>query len=265
MNRARGALAERSYWDALYAGPGAPSASIWRPRSNEHRLIAGWLERWLPRGADRRVLEVGCGDSPWLPWIAQVRGTQVAGLDYSPAGCAKARGRLAAAGVPGTVVCADLFADGVAHAGYDAVLSLGVVEHFTGTAHALARIARLTRPGGLVLTIVPNLRSVHGLLMAAWQPRILRRHRLLGLSQLTAAHRALGLEILAAGALGAASCDLLSWGVEARWPRLERTLWPLIGVARRGADAVFRRLPQPGIPGLAPFLQVVARRPGAAP
>jgi SAM-dependent methyltransferase len=60
---------------------------------------------------------------------------------------------LDAAGVPGEIVCADLFAP-PPHllAQFDVVVSFGVVEHFDDTAACVAACARLVKPGGLMVT-----------------------------------------------------------------------------------------------------------------
>jgi SAM-dependent methyltransferase len=67
---------------------------------------AAWLERRLGPGC-RTVLEPGCGSGRILEALAR-RGLAVTGIDRSPAMVALARRRLAAAGLPGTVVQADM-------------------------------------------------------------------------------------------------------------------------------------------------------------
>ena len=77
------------------------------------------------------LLEVGCGNSIWLPYFAKQFGFLVSGLDYSEEGCRTSREMLAEAGVRGMIRCADVFArpDDMRNR-YDVIVSVGVVEHF---------------------------------------------------------------------------------------------------------------------------------------
>src|SRR5206468_5822487 len=98
-----------------------------------------------------RVLEIGCGRSPWLPFLARRFGCLVTGIDIEPHAARLARANLEGACVPGTIVCGDAFDPG-AHPGllrcFDLVYSMGVLEHFADPAERIARLARYLGPGG---------------------------------------------------------------------------------------------------------------------
>ncbi len=112
-------------------------------------------------------LEIGCAQSRWLPYFAQEWGYEVAGLDYSELGCAQSRALLAREGVSGEVLRQDMFhPDSRLLEAFDFVLSNGVVEHFEDTKVALAQMAAFLKPGGLVLTIVPNFTGWLGTLQS---------------------------------------------------------------------------------------------------
>lgn len=106
----------------------------------------------LPATA-RRVLDVGCGDGLLTVDVAS-RGRVAVGLDLDAASLSRARAR---AGGHAAFVRADMlrlpFADGT----YDAVVSIAAV-HFADPTVALAEMARVLRPGG-VLAIVGVARS----------------------------------------------------------------------------------------------------------
>lgn len=253
-------LTGRDYWDVRYRAAPEPPTAPWEPRSYEQRLLAKLLAGAVTTGT-RRILEVGCGDSPWLAWLGRHTSVRVTGLDYSPAGCRRARQRLAAAAVPGEVICADLFSASAELVGrHDLVFSLGVVEHFTSPALAIASLARFLHPGGRLLTVVPDLRSLHGLAVAAWQPRVLRRHVLMSVASLAEAHREAGLAPRRLGRLGTMSFEMVAWGVDPRWPSLERALAPLLMLIRRAGGRALRLLPTLPLPGLSPFAYVIAER-----
>ena len=78
------------------------------------------------------ILEIGCGRSPWLPYLARTTGCRAVGLDIEPHAAELARANLAGAHVQGEILCRDAF-DRQANEDlcnrFDLVYSLGVVEH----------------------------------------------------------------------------------------------------------------------------------------
>ncbi len=68
-----------------------------------------------------------------------------------------ARQQLASHGVEGQIILADLFAPPPALLGnFDLVASFGVVEHFTDPVSTFRALRQFMKPGGLLLTSVPN-------------------------------------------------------------------------------------------------------------
>jgi SAM-dependent methyltransferase len=158
-----------------------------------HRL---W-EKHLPP-ADQtspRLLEVGCAQSRWLPYFARDWGYRVAGLDYSELGCHQSRDLLAREGLAGEIFHQDLFCPEPSQlAGFHLVFSNGVVEHFEDPGAVLRQMAAYLRPGGLMVTIVPNLTGWLGSLQALVSPEVMAIHRPLTREELAEAHVAAGLK-----------------------------------------------------------------------
>lgn len=114
-------------------------------------------------GSDKKLLELGCGGSAFLPYFANEFGFKVFGIDYSERGCELARRMCDANGVSAEIVCADFFDAPPEWIGqFDIVVTFGVVEHFTDTASTLSRFAKFLKPGGLMLTMVPNMHGLVG-------------------------------------------------------------------------------------------------------
>ena len=149
------------------------------------------------RTEGKRLLEIGCARSPWLTYFARYYGFVVTGLDYSEDGVRLARALLARDGIAGSVVHADMFEPPADMIGaFDVVTSFGVMEHFDDTAHALAAASRFLRPGGVLLTEVPNLVGINGWLQKVLDRRVYDLHVALDCQRLEAAHARAGLEVL---------------------------------------------------------------------
>ena len=109
------------------------------------------------------VLEIGCANSIWPIYFHQYFDAEVYGLDYSEVGCEKSRSLLNHYQIPGKIYCADLFSPPAELLGkFDLVVSFGVVEHFENTVDCLKSCAAFVKPGGMLLTLIPNIPSIIG-------------------------------------------------------------------------------------------------------
>jgi SAM-dependent methyltransferase len=98
-----------------------------------------------------------------LPYFARRFDAEIKGLDYSSIGCEQTQEILRRTGYEGEIVHADLFDPPPQLIGLaDVVFSWGLVEHFTDTAAVAAALHRLARPGGRVITVVPNMAAAAG-------------------------------------------------------------------------------------------------------
>jgi 2-polyprenyl-3-methyl-5-hydroxy-6-metoxy-1,4-benzoquinol methylase len=195
--------AGRSYWDHVWEGQEIPPAFSPGRKTRHNYADQAFHEAFarLFAGTDqsgKRLLEIGAARSAWLPYFAKAFGFSVTGIDYSALGCAQARAVLAKAGVDGEVVLADFFAPpDEMLAAFDVVISFGVIEHFDDTAATVAALSRFLRPGGLMITIVPNLSGVGGVLQKRLCRAIYDVHMRLDRRSLRAAHEASGLSVRA--------------------------------------------------------------------
>jgi SAM-dependent methyltransferase len=257
-------IAGKEHWDGLYKAKDSTPPD-WRPRSYDEMVIGHALLGEIERLKPRTLLEVGCGDSVWLPYLARETGASVAGVDYSEAGCELTRRRMKAHGVEGQVWCADLFGTTPDEIGqHDFVFSLGLVEHFSDLEGVLSALLKFVRPGGTLFTEVPNLRSAHGMMMWVWQPALLAKHELIGKGQLKRAYERLGLKGVRGGYLGAFSLSVVGWDIYARWPKLAERAAPWVFRFNGSLDPYLqRRRWYGGTAPLAPYLYAVGQKPGA--
>jgi SAM-dependent methyltransferase len=192
--------AGKEYWENVWTHLSfSPDISphdsnIWAYRDQQfHRFFCSQL-RNAPPGFS--VLELGCARSAWLPYFAREFDCRVAGLDYSELGARQASDRLAASGIAADIRCADLFEPPPDWVGaFDVVVWFGVAEHFEETGRAIRAAAAYLKPGGLLVTEIPNLAGLNGTLQRLLNRPIYDIHVPLDAAELAAHHRAAGLEV----------------------------------------------------------------------
>jgi SAM-dependent methyltransferase len=195
--------AGQGYWDDHWEtiphnsfNPGSALVRDYRDRAFAE-VIARTLQA-LP--TDASVLEAGCADSSLLVYLGH-QGYKIIGVDYSPVGCDLFRRRAAAQHVEAQVECCDIFSPPENLRGAaDCVMSVGLVEHFDDTAGCVQALRTLVRPGGRILTIIPNMRGSVGLLQRLCAPSIYAVHIPLSVAELAAAHGP-GLTVVESGYL----------------------------------------------------------------
>jgi SAM-dependent methyltransferase len=112
--------------------------------------LARWLEREAVQAHERygryRLLDVGCGDKPYLPFFEPFAASYI-GVDPVENPMAELRGSVEA--LP------------VEDASYDVVLCAQVLEHCDDPAQAVRELARVTAPGGRVLASTHGVQVYH--------------------------------------------------------------------------------------------------------
>ena len=209
------------YWDRVWSDrpvndpmdPQAPGlngavARAW------HKLFSDLFMGWqIGHGA--RIVEVGCGGSTVLPYFAKVFGLDAHGLDYSATGCLLSEAIAQKARVTTEIHCGDVFdvPNGLKDS-FDVVYSAGLAEHFFPTEKIVSALGDLARPGGYILTIVPNMHGIVGLSQRLVSPSVYRVHTPLDPNELAEAHRRSGLAVLEAGHFMTANFSVINFESE---------------------------------------------------
>lgn len=121
------------------------------------RLFAREIaEAGLPKQA--AVLDVGTSTGTNLRMLREIGFGNVAGLDFSRDAIAYCESK-GFGGVREGDICAMPFADD----SFDLVLATDIIEHVDDDQTALHEIARVLKPGGLVLVTVPAFKALWGL------------------------------------------------------------------------------------------------------
>lgn len=134
----------------------------------EGQTILPSLLAYLPPGG--RILEAGCGLGRWVFYLRQ-KGYDVTGIDL-----ARSAVELANRYDPSApILLEDVLSSPFPSGSFDAVISLGVVEHFQGGPDAaLQELRRLLRDDGLLFISVPLntwLRRIFTHPLKDWQRR----------------------------------------------------------------------------------------------
>lgn len=197
--------AGQKYWNELWTDSDLPCAvnpSDTRLENWINRQFHHWFRMLFAQRdtASMSLLEIGCGKSAWLPYFAKEFGFRVSGLDYSPVGCEMAQAVSRASAVDAAIVCADCFTPPDSMRGaFDVVASFGVVEHFDDTAAALRAMSVFVKPGGLLVTTIPNMVGAIGAIQKIVNRPVYDIHQLIDPAILAQAHAAAGLEVMECG------------------------------------------------------------------
>ena len=133
------------------------------PLMPERRQSWLYCSFYLPWVKDGRVLEIGCG-SGWQLEAMKGAGWTTQGVDFDPAAAAAARSR----GLD--VRVGDVRDLCLPAASFDAVVMAHVLEHVFDPVGLLTECKRLLKPGGRLVSITPNGRSLgHRMYGPSWR------------------------------------------------------------------------------------------------
>jgi SAM-dependent methyltransferase len=145
----------------------------------------------------KRVLEVGCGGSRWMRYLAETLHCETWGIDYSPDGLALIRQDLGPLAAQLNLVQGDFFEENpLPKNSFDLVYSAGFIEHFSDPTCVTSRLSDLLRPGGVAVTLVPNFMGLNGLLQRTVDEELYRQHVVINPAMLDDYHQAVGLSPL---------------------------------------------------------------------
>lgn len=135
------------------------------------------------------IIEIGCANSIWPIYFKKNFNAISDGLDYSKIGCKKSRALFKYHKIDGKIYCADLFnPPKTIFKKYDFVVTFGVIEHFVETKGCLEACAKLLKPGGSLITIIPNMNGINGFLQKMIDRKVYDVHVPLSKKDLTKAH-----------------------------------------------------------------------------
>ncbi|MBT3788772.1 MAG: class I SAM-dependent methyltransferase [Alphaproteobacteria bacterium] len=258
------------HWETVWGGMAMPDPMVTDGRAVRDYLARCFdryfsliFDRFLNRPTyESSVIELGCGRSIWLPWFAKRFGLEVGGLDYSQTGCHQAEALLARDNIEGDILEGDIFAppENMLNR-FDVVTSFGLVEHFTDTASCISSCAAFAKPGGLIVSEIPNMFGLNGAIVKVINRRVYDMHVPMTREMLVAAHKKAGLEILDSHYLMFANLNVSFLNQKA--PQIFQTLvnGSLYAVTRLFWWLETNGLKLPATAFASPYVIVVARKP----
>lgn len=204
-------LTDKTYWENTYnRQERQPSLTVDGFINRSNRLI---LSKLIETNMEsKRILEIGAGDSVWLPYLAKkFPSSQFVGIDYSEGGCALLSERTHLADANVEVIHEDMFTENSRlHDSFDIVISFGVVEHFDNLGHVFASKKRYLKQGGAMFTMIPNMAGVLGTLARKWNREVYDKHNPHDWDSFLLGHHQAGLDVVSGGYLGSTNFGVLS-------------------------------------------------------
>ena len=195
-------LTDESYWTTLWDRQQHKVRHL-RRAYVANRQLAKLFHSALTGFKKPTLIELGCADSLWLPYLAQHYNSECYGVDFSELGCQLAERNLARAGMKGTIICEDLFEFAKTHrTTFDFLYSMGLIEHFSTPQAILEEMYNLLKPGGTMLTITPNLRGMYTPIARVASPKLLATHKVILPIGLATALRETGFHVTEFGYTG---------------------------------------------------------------
>jgi len=268
LEQSADSLTQARYWDNVWADHTIPSPldpfqkglNGVVPRTC-HRYFQALFQALDVKPGDL-MLEAGCGGSIYPPYFRRHFGLVTEGLDNSEVACSLSEAIAEKCAIPATIVLGDALHPPQYMLGrYRVIVSFGLAEHFRPTTAIVAGLAAMLQPSGYLITHVPNMHGLVGLLQRLANPPVYDMHVPLSPRELAEAHSACGLDVLDARHLLTACFSVINFsGPGSRIPPsialrlaswVTKSIWILEGLA-------FPRIPN----GLtSPYVCVVARKP----
>ncbi len=147
-----------------------PLPAIQIPSDNLDRV----LHAYLPNGENLTLLEIGCAPGRWMAYFNKNLGYRVSGIEYAEQAAALTRHNLEIQSIPAEIMVEDFWRLEPDDKKFDVVFSSGFIEHFKNLPEVIEKIGKLSRR--YVVTLIPNLFGINGLISKSMRPRIYAQH-----------------------------------------------------------------------------------------
>lgn len=217
MSTSLATLSEKEYWDEVLTKAELPRLNS--EKNYSYRVTMNYIHDILKGSEGKSFLEIGCGSSGWLPYFHNTYKLKISGLDYSKVGCDVAKENLKMQHIPfSEIYCKDFLEENFdLPQKFDFIFSYGVVEHFNDTTEIIAIFKKLLKPGGTLITLVPNLNGFNGFITKKFMPDIYALHKVITNKQLKSYHTDNKLQLKKSNYVGTFSVAVFPFANSKNW------------------------------------------------
>lgn len=145
--------AHDNFYDTTYYTVPKPDPKRQRVHARVKRDENAFYRRLVCPGPGQTLLDVGCGGGKFLEALQDTRAS-LWGIDISVIATEKAKRRILQ---PEQIICGSADPLPFPDARFDYVTAWGVIEHFPDPRTLLREMRRVTKPGGTIAVMVPNM------------------------------------------------------------------------------------------------------------
>ncbi len=192
-------LASPEFWDNEWARVQLPC--VLYQDSYFGLCFDAMFHKYLRKGK-KSLFEVGCAPGRFLIHFAKQFNYAVSGIEFSKGGYLKTLDNLSLAGVQAHIMRGDFMNVFLRKNNYDVVFSAGFIEHFSKPYRVVEKKLSLVKPGGELLTTVPNFAGFFGMVRKIMNRELYDRHVVITLDHLRQIYSRLGLKSIDVGYFG---------------------------------------------------------------
>ncbi|MFY0626325.1 MAG: class I SAM-dependent methyltransferase [Reichenbachiella sp.] len=178
-------LTSIEYWEDFWSSIKLPVLA------NPDTQVTALLKTYLPDISGINLFEVGCAPGGWMAYFNKKFGYNVTGIEYAQVAANATIKNLETQKVDANILVEDFFKINNDIC-YDVIFSRGFIEHFENTQEVVNKISKLS--SNTVLTIIPNLFGINGLISRVFRPDVYKKHILITRTQLKQFHELAGLK-----------------------------------------------------------------------
>lgn len=210
-------LTEKEYWNKVLSDAKLPRCN--REDEYGYSITMKFIHQVLKNNSFSTFLEVGCGSSGWLPYFSKKYDYHISGLDYSEIGCKLCEENLKMQNIEyGDIFCSDLFDDNCTQGrNYDIIFTYGVIEHFDEPEEVIKKLTKHLNSSGIIITLVPNLNGMMGLLSKIFVPDIYHMHKVITKKKLLKYHISSNLQNVKTNYAGIFLLGVIPWIRSKNW------------------------------------------------
>ena len=187
-------LTDSGYWDSIWKKVKKLPA-VNTKTSFVDKQISTIIQKEIIDKPNVKICQLGCGTGKWLKFLVEniTKISEIWGLDFAPSAVELSIKNLKSTktNIPFHVISGDILSLPAPFNGktFDFIFSIGVFEHFFNWEEVIKLSSLCLKPGGKMLTVIPNLEGLNGLIMKRFNPQSYARHIVISPEELERAYK----------------------------------------------------------------------------